>query len=55
MIGKINAIALIFENVDSMVIPANKIVAWRVGDVTTNLFGGRYGDGIHKSNSCNFF
>lgn len=55
MIGKINAIALIFENVDSMVIPANKIVAWRVGDVTTNLFGGRYGDGIHKSNSCKFF
>ena len=55
MIGKINAITLVFENIDRMAIPVNKIVAWRVGDVTTNLFGGRYGDGVHKSNNCNFF
>lgn len=55
MIGEINAITLVFENVDSMTIPADEIVAWRVGDVTTSLFGGRYGAGVHKSNSCNFF
>ena len=55
MVDKINAITLVFENVDSIAIPANEIVAWRVGDVTTSLFGGRYGAGVHKSNSCNFF
>ena len=55
MIGKINAITLVFENVDSMSIPADEIVAWRIGEVTTSLFGGRYGAGVHKSNSCNFF
>ena len=55
MVDKINAITLVFENVDSMSIPADEIVAWRIGEVTTNLFGGRYGDGVHKSNSCNFF
>ena len=55
MIDKISAITLAFENVDSMSIPANEIVTWRIGEVTTNLFGGRYGDGVHKSNSCNFF
>ena len=53
--SKLDFITLVFENLESMEIPANEIVAWRVGDVTTSLFGGRYGDGVHKTNSCKFF
>ena len=55
MINKIIGITLVFENVESMIIPADEIMAWRIDDVTTSLFGGRYSDNVDKYNSCKFF
>ena len=55
MIDKINQITLVFESAENMVIPADEIVTWRVSDVTTSLFGGRYSGNVDKYNSCKFF
>lgn len=55
MSKKLKSITLVFENVESMVIPADKILAWRIDDITTGLLGIQSDANVHKYNSCKCF
>lgn len=55
MSKELKSITLVFENAESMEIPLDKILAWRIGDITTDLLCTQYDVYVHKYDSCKCF